>query len=237
MTNGRAWTRFPERGVFAFNVLLWLGFFAAMVAITVGIAIFGEVRSSIWFNGTQLLRWLTFGTGLWLTGVHLHIHLAHGVTRHEFLRRTNVFVVLFAGLAAALTAAGFLLEAALYRMAGWPQTISQDTLFDSAGQVGPILLGYLVLYLVWTVTGAMIAAAYRRLSLLGLLAAVLVGVALVSAAEAAVGTRMFPLLGTIFEEWTGSVATAATVGIGGFAAGLAATWALARDVRLRAEAG
>jgi hypothetical protein len=237
MTQHKPWSiaRFPQEGTLLFTVLLWVAFFALIMVVTGAIAIFGEIRNSVWEQATQLPRWFAFGTGIWLTGVYLRVYVAHGQTRSDFMRRASVFVVAFAAVLAGLTTLGFLLELALYRMAGWSQTFSREYLFDSAGQIGPILLTFLLVYLVWTVMGALLAAAFRRLYWYGLLVAGPLAIVLVITTEAAVGSRYFPLLALVDVEVASSVPLALAVGTGGAAICLAATWALVREMPLCGE--
>jgi hypothetical protein len=227
--------RFPEHGMFAFVVLAWLGFFVLVVAVAAVIAILGDVRGSAWEKATQLPRWFAFGIGLWLTGVYLRVHVAHGQTRRDFMRRACVFTVALAAVLAVLTTLGYLLELALYRIAGWPQTFSREYLFDSASQVGPILLTYLLVYLMWTVVGALISATFHRLYWYGLLITIPFCLVLVIATEIAVGARYFPLLIIGDIELANSMPVALAICVGGAAVCLAATWALVRQMPLCEE--
>jgi hypothetical protein len=238
ITRRNAWSiaRFPQEGMLIFTALLWLGFFAVVLVITTLFAIFDEVTHSGWELGTQLPRWFAFGIGIWLTGVYLRVHIAHGETRRGFMRRASVWVIAFAVLLAALTTLGFLLEWIIYRAAGWPQALTRNHLFDTATQVGPILLGYGLGYLVWTVVGALIAAAYRRFSTPGLVAAIPLALLLVGSIEVVTATGYFLPLGIIEFEVAGSVLLALGLGLGGFLVGLATTWALVREMPVSAEA-
>lgn len=228
----RAWSiaRFPEPGALAFAVVIWLAFLLLVLIITAWIAIFRTVTGSVMEPLTQLLRWFAFGTGIWLTGVYLRLHVAHGRTRRDFLRRASVYLVAFAALLAALTALGYLLELVVYQVFGWPHRFTRDYLFTAAGDVGPILLTYVLVYLAWTVVGAMVAATYLRLYWYGLLVAVPLGVAILAATEIGVGGRFDAPLITLGIDVSGSMALALAGGIGGFAIGLAAVWALVREM-------
>lgn len=228
----RSWSiaRFPEPGMLAFVVLLWVGYFAVVLAITVAIAIFGTVTESAWEKATQLPRWFAFGIGIWLTGVYLRLYVAHGRTRREFIWRASVYMVVFATALAALTTLGYLLEMVVYRLAGWPQTLSWDHVFTSAGQVVPILAAYLLTFLVWTVAGALIAASFHRLYWFGLVITVPLGLLLVGTIEVAVGSRYLGPLTFIAIGSATSFSVASVLGVGGFLLGLAATWALVRNM-------
>lgn len=235
----RAWSiaRFPEAGSMAMVVVLWLGFFLLIQLITAGISIYRTVDGSLWEPATQLPRWFAFGTGLWLTGVYLKLHVAHGQTRRGFMRKASVYLVAFAALLATLTMLGYLMELTIYRLAGWQQRFTRDyLLFDSATQVAPILFTYGLVYLVWTVAGALIAATYRRLNWYGLIVVAPFCLAIVVGIELAVGARYVAPL-TMDIQFTTSAPLALLLGIGGYAVGLAATWALVRNMPLSEETG
>jgi hypothetical protein len=237
----RAWSiaRFPEAGSLAMVVILWLGFFLVVEVVTAGFAIFRPIDGSLWEPMTQLPRWLAFGAGYQLTGVYLRIHVAHGQTRRGFMRQASVYLVAFAALLATLTMLGYLMELAVYRMAGWPQRFTRDYLFDSASHIAPILFTYGLVYLVWTVAGALIAATFRRLHWYGLVVAAPFCLATIVGIELAVGARYFAPL-TIVDigiQFPSSVPLALLLGIGGFAVSLAATWALVRNMPFPDETG
>lgn len=236
----RAWSiaRFPEAGSMAFAVVVWLAVVVLTVIIAAVITSYKEVTGSIWEPLTQLPRWFAFGTGIWLTGVYLRVHVAHGQTRRDFMRQGSVYIVAISVLVAVLTTLSYLIELGIYRIFGWPQDFSRDYLFDSAGQVGPILLTYVLVYLVWTVVGAMIAATFLRLYWYGLVVMVPLGVALIIAVEIAVGARYFGPLDIVADIGIdGSVPLALVAGIGGFAIALAATWALVRELPFCGDSG
>lgn len=237
----RAWSiaRFPEAGWLAMVVILWLGFFLVVEVITAGFALFRPIDGSLWEPMTRLPRWLAFGAGFQLIGGYLRIHVAHGQTRRGFMRQASVYLIAFAALLATLTMLGYLMELAVYRIAGWPQSFTRNYLFDSASQVAPILFTYGLVYLVWTVAGALIAAAFRRLHWYGLVVVTPFCLATIVGIELAVGARYFgPLtIGDIGIQFPSSVPLALLLGIGGFAVSLAATWALVRHMPFREETG
>lgn len=235
----RAWSiaRFPEPGTLAMIVILWLGFFLLVQLITAGFATFRPIDGSLWEPMTQLPRWLAFGAGFQLIGVYLRIHVAHGQTRRGFMRQASVYLVAFAAVLATLTMLGYLMELAIYRMAGWPQNFSRDYLFDSASHIGPILFTYGLVYLVWTVAGALIAATFRRLYWYGLVVVAPFCLATIVGIELAVGARYVAPLTLTDIQFTSSVPLTLLLGIGGFAVSLAATWALVRTMPFRDETG
>ena len=61
----------------------------------------------------------------------LPVYVAHGRTRHEFLRAMTVFVPVAAAMVAALLTLGLALEAVLYRVMDWPQRVPAERLFDA----------------------------------------------------------------------------------------------------------
>jgi hypothetical protein len=235
----RAWSiaRFPEAGSLAMVVILWLGFFLLVEVIAGVFSTYRTVDGSLWEPMTQLPRWFAFGNGLWLTGVYLRLHVAHGQTRRGFMRQASVYLVAFAALLATLTTLGYVMELAIYRMVGWPQSFSRDYLFDSTFQVAPILFTYWLVYLVWTVAGTLIAATYRRLHWYGLIVVAPFCLAIIVGIELAVGARYFAPLTLTDIQFTNSAPLALLLGIGGFAVSLAATWALVRNMPFRDETG
>jgi hypothetical protein len=238
-TERRSWSiiRFPEEGALAFAVLVWLAFFLTACAILTGRAIFGTVAGSAWESVTMLPRLFAVGTGFWLTWVYLRLHVTHGQTRQGFMRRASVYQAAFAALLAALTTLSYLIELAVYRIAGWAHGFSsRGYLFDSAAQVGPILLTYWLVYLVWTVAGALIAAAIRRRSWFGGVLSIPLGIVMIDGIEIVVGARFHTPLQIVNIEWAGSLPLALALGIGAFLVGLAATWALVRDIPFPDEA-
>jgi hypothetical protein len=235
----RAWSiaRFPEAGTLAMIVILWLGYFLLVQLITAGFATFRPIDGSLWEPMTQLPRWFAFGAGFQLTGVYLRLHVAHGQTRRGFMRQASVYLVAFAALLATLTMLGYLMELAIYRMAGWPQNFSRDYLFDSTSQVAPILFTYGLAYLVWTVAGALIAATFRRLHWYGLVVVAPFCLAIIVGIELAVGARSFAPLPLTDIQFPSSAPLALLLGSGGFAISLAATWALVRNMPFRDQTG
>jgi hypothetical protein len=228
--------RFPQEGALIFAVLLWAGFFVLVLVLTMAIAIFGSVTTSVWEQATQVPRWFAFGTGIWLTGVYLRLHVAHGKTRREFMRQTSVYMVVFATLLAVLTTLGYLLERGVYAIGGWPQAFSREYLFHAADDVGPILLSYLLVFLAWTATGAVVAAGYRRIAGVGLALTVPLGIVLIGLVEIALRSRYFAPLTIVDVEVAVSLPVAAALGAGAFLVGVGTTWALVRDVPLSREA-
>ncbi|HEU5473709.1 MAG TPA: hypothetical protein VFV67_23935 [Actinophytocola sp.] len=226
--NTRTWSiaRFPQEGANAFAVLLWLGYFLLIVGITVVVSMTGTVGESIWGNATTLPRWFAWGTGLWLTGSYLRLHVAHGSTRREFLQRSTVYLVAFAILLGCLITLGFLLEWALYAATGLRHPLATEP----AALVTQILPTYILIFGVWSAVGTLVAAGYRRLAGTGLLITIPVGVATVVLTEDALDTRYLGKWIGFDLSLIGSLPVGVAIGVAGFLVALAGTWALCRDV-------
>jgi hypothetical protein len=228
--------RFPTR-LLAANVwlalLLWAGFLGFVAAITVGVAVFGTVTRSAWEPAAQLPRWFALFAGVALVREFLPLYVAHGQTRRQFGAHAAVTVIVFAPFLSALMLAGYLLEAGLYRLAGWPQTLGRAHLFTEATQAHLVLLEYLVEFLAWIVAGAFMGAGFYRWRAGGLLT-IPVGIALIVLAESALGREpLLPLVRALLLDLPPSLATTTVVGVGAFLVGLLLTWSLIRDMPLR----
>jgi hypothetical protein len=216
----------------AFLAMVWAGYLALFVAVTVAIAVFGSVRTSVWEQASQLPRWFTLFIGVYLTGTYLRLAVAHGRTRREFMAQASAFLVAYSALFAVLMTLGFVVETAIYRLGGWPQTLNRDHLFTSPGQLGRIFVAFWLVFAVWTVVGAMIAAAFHRNGLLGVLG-IAAGLLLIVPTELAVGFNPVPVVSALVELATVPVAAIVAMCAGSFALALALTWAIVRDTPIR----
>ncbi|MBG0832420.1 hypothetical protein HS041_32460 [Planomonospora sp. ID67723] len=229
--------RFPSRLLAAnlfFAALVWVAFYVVVTLITVGIAVYGTLTKSVWEGATQLPRWFALFVGVALIRDFLPLYIAHGQTRRQFGAQAAVTVALYAPFLSALLVLGYLLEALLYHLAGWPQELSSAHLFGSPTQVPLVFAEYLVEFLAWIVAGAFMAAAFYRWRGGGLLS-LPIGVGLIFLGEAAVGAEFrlpFVRLGLDAGSAPGVPVTLAA-GLGCFLLGLAMTWSIIRDVPLR----
>src|SRR5690606_17303862 len=103
----------------------------------------------------------------------LPLHVTHGQTRREFMGQAAIFVPTFAAALALMVTVTFVAEAGLYRLAGWPQDVQPQQLYDSALEPHLIFLQSWLLNALWTAGGVFIAAAWYRSGGLGSLAVIL----------------------------------------------------------------
>jgi hypothetical protein len=238
MSNRNAWSvaRFPQEGTLVFVALLWIGFFLVFFALIGTIAIFGSVGESIWEVSQRLVRVFALGIGLWLTGGALTLHVAHGSTRRDFMRRCTGYVVVFAIMLGALTTLGFLLEAAFYRANGWTHPMPGPLGEDLSLAVRRILPTYAVIMALWTAIGTMLAAGYCRIGRISLLITIPLGLATVVLTESALRTRYsLPRPDLVDISLTVSFPAAVALTIAAAAATLTVARALVRDMPIRAD--
>jgi hypothetical protein len=229
--------RFPSRLLASnmwFALMLWLGFFLFVTVITVIIAVSGNLTQSAWEQGIQLIRWYALFVGVTLVREFLPMYIAHGQTRRQFGAQAAVTIALFAPFLSVLLVAGYLLEAVLYNLAGWPQVLGRPHLFTEPTQVPLVFVEYLVDSLTWIVAGAFMGSAFYRWRGGGLLT-IPIGIGLIVLASSAVGTEMrLPFFrDSLSLDLPSSPATALGVALGIFLLGLALTWSIIRDVPLR----
>lgn len=229
--------RFPSRLLFAnvlFALMLWAGFWALVTVITVALGLAGRLTQSAWEIAAQAPRWYALFFGVSLVREFLPLYLAHGQTRRRFAVDGAITVTLFAPFLAALLAFSYLLESALYGLAGWPQALTRPHLFTEPTQVPLVFAEYLIEFAAWIPAGAFMGAAFYRFRGNGLLS-VPVGVALIIVAYAAAGVE--PWVPLLFDRLSftppDTALTPLVGGLGVFVAGLLLTWSVIRDVPLR----
>ncbi|GGK72214.1 hypothetical protein Ppa06_30480 [Planomonospora parontospora subsp. parontospora] len=232
--------RFPTRLLAAhsyFALLLFAAYVVVVAVIAVGVDVFGTLNRSAWEAAVQLPRWYALFVGVALIREYLPLYLAHGQTRRQFGAQAAVTIALFAPFLSALITVGYLLETLLYGLAGRPQVIDRVHLFTEPTQVPLVFAEYLVEFVAWIVAGAFIAAGFYRWQGGGLLL-IPVGVGLWILVEGAIGKELrLPFIGDrlsgLSADLPQSTGLALGVGLGVFVFGLAATWAIIRDVPLR----
>lgn len=217
-------------------VLLWAGFVVAVCVLVAAVAMFRSIEISTWDAGAPLLRWLAFGHGLYLTGRLLPIYVAHGQTRRAFMTQASAFVAFLTAVMAALITVTYLLERLLYRLLDWPQKINENRFFTDSTELLPIFVSYWMLLLVWSATGAFLAAAFYRLDAGGILA-LPVGVALVVLVGVAAGFDNIPFIGRLVRDLDAPLAVTAALGSTTLLTCLLLTWALLRDVPIKNRTG
>ncbi|MEX0762113.1 MAG: hypothetical protein WD208_10005 [Dehalococcoidia bacterium] len=146
-----------------FAGLLCAGFAVAVASLIVGVAIFRGISVSGWEQAaTQVPRWYVLFIGVHFGYSVLPIHVAHGKTRRSVAQLIGKFLIAFSAFGALLMVLGFVLEAGLYQLAGWPQALSLSHLFTSPGELHLVLIEYWLRFLVWGAAGALLGAAFYR---------------------------------------------------------------------------
>ena len=210
---------------------------AGVVVILIVILVVGEVESSVWEQASyQVARWYVAFIGGYLTYSLLPLQVANGQTRRAFAGRAPMFIGGFAAGGAVLMVVGFLLEAALYAVAGWPHVLTLEHYYSSPYQLHLVFVEFFVQFLAWMLAGALLGAAIYRSSAVWLPALLLavVGVGLV---ELVLAPEWGPF--ELITELSG-------IGLGGFPLPLgvgicalsyamlaAGTWLVIRDMPLR----
>jgi hypothetical protein len=215
-----------------FLMLLWVPFVLIVAVLTVGVATFGTITASVWDPAAMFLRWVALGYGLYLTNGLLPMYVAHGQTRRAFLVQVAVFLVVTAAVLAVLVGVGYFLEGILYRAMDWPQAVRPNRAFSSPGQFPLVFAAYWVMFLVWTFTGAFLAAAFYRPGGWGVVAAPL-ALVLVSASGLAFGLNGLPFVGRFLDAAEVSRPLSLALSGGSLLLGLAMTWVIVRDIPIR----
>ena len=215
-----------------FLALVWVVFVAAVLVLTIGIAVRGDITRSVWDPAVTVVRWFALGYGLFLINRLLAVYVAHGRTRREFLSSVAVFVVVAGAAVAALLTLGFALEAVLYRAMDWPHRVATERLFDSPSQYPLIFVNYWAMLVIWTTIGLLLAAGFYRSGGWELVVLPLALIVVVVTGFA-IGFNGLPFVGATVA--VADVPLAATLGLclAGLLPGAALTWLLVRDIPIR----
>lgn len=233
----RTW-RFPRlwlRGHILFGSLMWAGLMVLTLVIALAIDRFGSVPDSIWEQSSQVVPWYVGGVCWYIAYQTVPTTLAHGRTRRDTAIEVTIFLVTFAGVAAVLVAAGYLIEYAVYGLAGWPRALSGNQLFDSYLDIPLILLQSWLVAVVWAGAGAFVGTATYRYPDVGWLslfpASVLIG--LVGTFTNGFWGPVGYLIDRFLSVETPSLVFAIPIAIACFLISLAATWRILRDLPIR----
>jgi hypothetical protein len=215
-----------------FLMLMWVVFAAAVLVLTVGIAVAGTITTSVWDPAVTVVRWFALGYGVFLIHRLLAVYVAHGRTRHEFLRSVALFVVVAGAVLAALLALGFALEAVLYGAMDWPHRVSAERLFASPGEYPLIFANYWSMLSVWTTIGLLLGAGFYRAGGWELVV-LLLALAMVVVSGFAIGFHGLPFVGAVID--IADLPLAVTFAVCGacLLPGAALTWFLVRDLPIR----
>lgn len=220
------------------TLVLWVPFALVVGAVIFGIAYFGTVGTSIWEKASQVPRWYAGAVGIHMTALYLPAYIAHGVTRREFARQAPVALLAFCAALAALMTLGFAIESFVYRIAGWPQTLSSPHLFDSVSQYPMVFAEFWLAFTVWAVGGLLLGAAFYRDNGLGFLM-IPVAVAALFLIEGSLGTdstfNALPPVLTFLDLAPEAVSLprAAGVAAGWSVVGGGLTWLIVRTLPVR----
>jgi hypothetical protein len=218
----------------AFLGLAIAAFAVVVVLITFGIALFaGDVTTSIWNGAVNFLRWLALGYGAYLTGSLLSVCVAHGRTRREFLAQVTLFMAGASALLALLLTLGYPLESLLYRAMDWQHQLPQGRLYTSPDQLGLIFLSLWAMLAVWTVAGAFISAGFSRDDGGWGLLMIPLAVGLVLLVAVVTDLGHLPFVSRVLRRAELPPAASMAVCAGAFGVGVAATWALVRDMPIK----
>lgn len=217
----------------AFALLVALVIAVGTAAVTAGLAVWGHVDRSIWHYGvTQILRWFVLALGVDAITTYLRLQIAHGRTRGDFLRQLWPYLVALATSFALLVAVGYLVEGGVYSLADTPHALPTPTMFGTTGNIPGIIGAFALMFLLWVIAGVLLAAAFTRNFLLGLLT-VPVGLLIVVPSELLAGTTWVPLLQNLPEAWQLSTTTSVLLGLVAIAVGVTAIWGIVRDMPMR----
>jgi hypothetical protein len=235
-TDGRPWSiaRLLLATHLPFLLFCWAVFVALVLALTVAIAVWGDITRSVWDPAVTIVRWFALGYGLYLVNRLLAVYVAHGRTRREYLGSMAVFVTVAAAVVAALLTLGFALEGILYRAMDWPHRVEAQRVFDAPDQYPVIFIGYWAMLAVWTTIGMMLAAGFYR-SGGGELLVVPLALAMAAVSGYAIGFHGLPFAGRIVKLAASPLATALGLCAAALLAGAALLWALVRDIPIRSR--
>lgn len=214
----------------SFGFILWLPLLLLSALIVTGIGIWGEVDRSIWhYLATQVPRWFALGVGVDAVNTYLRLNLAHGRTRRDFLRQLWPYLPCVAVGLAVLVTAGYQLERGAYALFGWDHHLAYPILFGDTGNVLGILGSFSLVLMLWALAGVLIAAAFTRGKLLGIVT-VPFGLVLVAPSEVLAGLNGSALFELVTPASPVPVTVAICLGLA--VLGCAATWGIVRDIPL-----
>jgi hypothetical protein len=186
----------------SFAAIVWtvmlVGTFAILAAIHVTTG--WDADRSVWhYMATQVSRWVAFFCGIDAIVSYLRPHVAHGRTRKDFLRQLWPYFVGLAAPLGLLITLGYLVERGVYGIPGWSQKIMFKASFGGAGNYLGIFGAYTLTLVLFAMAGALLAAAFSRGVLLGLVL-IPFGVLLIAPSEVLVGLNGVPRFTELLED-------------------------------------
>ncbi len=221
----------------AFAAMIWAGFAAFVMLVTVAVSSWHEIEISAWDQASVAARWYTLFIGVHLGWSILPLVVTHGRTRREFMEQAVLFVAVFATATAAMVTVTFVIEAGVYRLAGWTQAVEAGQLYDSARQLHLIFVQAWLLIGLWLSGGIFISTAFYRNAALGGLA---IGVSIVLAGISgiAISSDWGPF-GAFYERLTGEDSIGGPLGVAlhlaCIAIVLALTWRVVRRIPIQSK--
>lgn len=213
-------------------LVLWAIFAVIVVGVGIGLAIFNTVTFSVWDGATKVVRWFALGYGIYLIHHLLPTLIAHGQTRRTFMLQASLFTVVATIVLGALMTLGYVLETAVYRALDWQPALTAAQAFISVGRLPMTFFTCLAMFLVWTVSGALLGAGFYRAEELALVT-LPIALLLISAAGVAIGYTGLPFIGIFIDRLDIPLAVAGPLSAGAFLLGLWLIWVIVRDIPLR----
>lgn len=237
---GRSW-RFPRPMIednLVFLLMLWGGFVAVVIGITLGIAWFGDLTQSVLDPASGVALWgIAILTG-YLVYSYLPLYIANGRTRRSAAIEGSIFLVIFSTAAAALMSVSYLLEDVVFRIGGWPREFENEHLFSSHVQTHLVFGEYLILFLVWVFAATFVGAGFYRSDSLGWLL-LFVGVLVGNVISTLVGWSIGPFVfvAELLDINTPSLPAGLVLGSVAVLVSVAIGWLVIRDMPLRSKSG
>jgi hypothetical protein len=214
-------------------LILWLPTMVLSGLILTGVGLWGTVDRSIWhYIAAQVPRWVALSLGADAITTYLRLHLAHGRTRRDFLRQLWPYFAGFAAALAVMVTIGYQIERGAFALMGWEHRTENPVQFGDTANVPGIFGTYLLMFVLWTLAGAMISAGFSRNVLLGV-ATIPIGLVIVAPTEVVGGLSGIPLFNRLAEPLGFSLAGAVAASLGLGLVGCAVTWGIVRDMPVR----
>lgn len=221
----------------SFVLILWLALVALTALATLGYAIWGTVDGSLWhFAATQVPRWIALGLGFDVVNTYLRLHVAHGRTRRDFLRQLWPYAVGLAATLGLLVTIGYLVERGAYALGG----VRYRLPFPSWGHYPfegteylAIFGSFTLMFLLWTLSGVVLAAAFASRAILGILVVPFV-ILLVAPIEIRLGWGGIHELNSMTEDDIQfAMPTAVGISLGWAVLACVAIWGIVRAMPMR----
>ncbi|MGB3444583.1 MAG: hypothetical protein WBA97_38070 [Actinophytocola sp.] len=215
------------------SLLLWVPTMIVSALILVGVALWGDVDRSIWhYIAAQVPRWFALSLGVDAITTYLRVNLAHGRTRRDFLRQLWPYTAGLAVALAVMVTIGYQLERGAFEILGWEHRMAYPALYGDTGNVLGLLGVYSVMFLLWALAGAMIAAGFTRNVLLGVVT-IPIGLLIAAPSELLTGLNGVPLFDRLTEPLRFPMLTTIGISLVGAVVGGLVTWAIVRAMPMR----